>query len=206
MPNRRCGLRNQSTSTPSSATRFSTPLAPMIDVFTAPDRISAPTITTKTWKPSRSSCGPARFIARPPIRLSYVVLPDAVGDDHHGEQRDQPGRDHRVGADDVGRDLQILQLGRGDLAVDLRQRLEAAHGQQRVAEGDHHRHERNLRPEGALEPAQRLVGEAADWKATEPAASSTLSFSSSVIGHQISSITTITVVTCMMRSALPLDS
>ena len=36
VPNLLCGLRNQSSSTPSSATRFRTPLAPMIDVFTAP--------------------------------------------------------------------------------------------------------------------------------------------------------------------------
>ncbi len=55
VPKRLCGLRNQASSTPSSATRFSTPLAPMIDVFTAPERINTPTITTKMWKPSRSS-------------------------------------------------------------------------------------------------------------------------------------------------------
>ncbi len=54
VPYLRCGLRNQGSRTPSSATRFSTPLAPMMDVFTAPDRISPPTITTKMWKPSRS--------------------------------------------------------------------------------------------------------------------------------------------------------
>ncbi len=51
---RLCGLRNQGTSTPSSATRFSTPLAPMIEVFTAPARINPPTITTKMWNPRRS--------------------------------------------------------------------------------------------------------------------------------------------------------
>ena len=51
VPKRLCGLRNQSSSTPSSARRFSTPLAPMIEVFTAPERISTPTTTTKTWKP-----------------------------------------------------------------------------------------------------------------------------------------------------------
>ena len=49
VPKRLCGLRNQSSSTPSSATRFITPLAPIMDVFTAPERISTPTITTKIW-------------------------------------------------------------------------------------------------------------------------------------------------------------
>jgi len=47
VPKRLCGARNQGTSTPSSATRFSTPLAPMMDVFTAPARIKPPTMTTK---------------------------------------------------------------------------------------------------------------------------------------------------------------
>ena len=60
LPKRLCGLRNQSSSTPSSATRFITPLAPMIEVFTAPDRISTPTVTTKMWKQSSSSGGPTR--------------------------------------------------------------------------------------------------------------------------------------------------
>ena len=44
VPNLRCGLRNQSSRTPSSATRFSTPFTPMSEVFTAPARISTPTI------------------------------------------------------------------------------------------------------------------------------------------------------------------
>jgi hypothetical protein len=39
-----CGFLNQSVSTPSSETRLSTPLEPMIAVFTAPDRISVPAI------------------------------------------------------------------------------------------------------------------------------------------------------------------
>ena len=70
VPNWWCGCRNQSGSTPSSATRLSTPFEPMIAVFTAPDRISVPTSTTKPWNSRRSGSGPTRYIESPPIRLS----------------------------------------------------------------------------------------------------------------------------------------
>ena len=42
----------------------------MMEVFTAPDKISAPTNTTKAWNAKRSGIGPARCIANPPIMLS----------------------------------------------------------------------------------------------------------------------------------------
>ena len=70
VPKRRCGFWNQGSSTPSSATRFITPLAPMMDVLTAPERINTPTITTKMWKASLSSSGPIRCVVRPPKRFS----------------------------------------------------------------------------------------------------------------------------------------
>src|ERR1041385_6139040 len=44
-----------------------------MDVFTAPDKISPPTITTKIWKLRRSRYGPLRFMARPPIRLLMYI-------------------------------------------------------------------------------------------------------------------------------------
>ena len=70
VPKRTCGLRNQSGSTPSSATRLSTPLEPMIEVLTAPDRIRKPTTTTKPLSNSRAVTGPTICMARPPRRLS----------------------------------------------------------------------------------------------------------------------------------------
>ena len=69
MPNRRCGFRNHSVSTPSSDTRLSTPLEPTIAVLAAPARIRNPTTTTKAWNSSRSHSGPTRCIASPEIRL-----------------------------------------------------------------------------------------------------------------------------------------
>ena len=70
VPKRLCGLRNQSVSTPSSDTRFSTPFDPTIAVFTAPARIRKPTTTTNAWNARRSGSGPTTFIASPEIRLS----------------------------------------------------------------------------------------------------------------------------------------
>src|SRR5258707_280188 len=70
VPNRLCGCRNHALSTPSSETRFSTPLEPTMAVFTAPARIRVPTTTTKPWNIRRTINGPSRFIASPPIRFS----------------------------------------------------------------------------------------------------------------------------------------
>ncbi len=71
VPKVRCGLRNQRGRTPSSATRFSTPLAPTIDVLTAPARIRDPTPTTRVLSASLAHRGPTTCIASPEIRLSW---------------------------------------------------------------------------------------------------------------------------------------
>ena len=73
------GLRNHGTSTPSSATRFNTPFAPMMEVFTAPARIRPPTKTTNMWKIKRTMYGPLKFIASPPIRLATYFGRSASG-------------------------------------------------------------------------------------------------------------------------------
>ena len=61
--------------------------------------------------------------------------------------------DHHAGA------LQVLHLRHLDLAVDLRQRLLAAHRQNRVAEADEDRDRGERRPDRPLQPAERVVGE-----------------------------------------------
>ena len=71
MPYRGCGLRNQSGSTPSSDTRFSTPLEPTIAVLTAPGQDQEADDDDQGVEDQPApSCGPMTFIARPPIRLS----------------------------------------------------------------------------------------------------------------------------------------
>src|SRR5262249_27656229 len=64
------GRRNQSVRTPSSETRLSTPLDPIIDVLMAPERIRNPTTTTNSRKASFSACGPTMYMAMPAMRLS----------------------------------------------------------------------------------------------------------------------------------------
>src|SRR6266702_6410259 len=56
------------------------------------------------------------------------------GNQHGSEQRGPTGEDEAVDRDDNCRALQIFELGMLDLAVNLRQALLAAHGQDRVAE------------------------------------------------------------------------
>ena len=75
-------------------------------------------------------------------QVVHVLRTHRIRDDHSGEQRDHTGADQRVDADQSARAPQILQLGVGDLAVDLRQRFEPAHREQRVAERNHEGDER----------------------------------------------------------------
>ena len=87
------------------------------------------------------------------------LRPGRIGNDHHGEERDQRREEHAVDEDHAAGALQILELGMGDFAVDLRQRFEAAHGEQRVAQADQDRDDGDGRRHRALQPAQRIVGE-----------------------------------------------
>ena len=69
--------------------------------------------------------------------VGIVLHADFIGDQQHGQEADA-GREHdAVDEDDEGRLLEIGQLGRLDLAIDLGQGLLAAHGQDRMAEGQH---------------------------------------------------------------------
>ena len=68
--------------------------------------------------------------------VGVVLHADFVGNQQHGQEGDA-GRQHQaVDEDDERRLLEIRQLRRFDLAIDLGQRLLAAHGQDRMAEGD----------------------------------------------------------------------
>ena len=88
------------------------------------------------------------------------VLPaHAVRDDHHREHRNHTGAEHGVDAHQVAGIHQVLHLRIGNFAVDLGQGLEAAHGEQGVAEGDDDRDRADLRPDGTVEPAERVFAE-----------------------------------------------
>ena len=83
-----------------------------------------------------------------------VTAARRIRDDHHREERDQGGEDGAVKEDDGAGAFQILQLGRRDLAIHLRQGLEAAHGEQRVPQADQNGEESDVRGDGSLQPAQ----------------------------------------------------
>src|ERR1035437_1060174 len=88
-----------------------------------------------------------------------VLGPRGIGDEHHGEERNQRGKDHTVGEDHKAGALQVQQLGGGDFAVALRQGPLAAHGEEGVAKADHDGDGGDGGTDGALEPADGLVGE-----------------------------------------------
>ena len=69
-------------------------------------------------------------------QVGEVVRPHVVGDDHHREERNQRREQQAVDENHQPGFFQVLQLGMLDLAVDLGQRLFAAHGQHGVAEAN----------------------------------------------------------------------
>ena len=139
MPNRRWGFRNQSGRTPSSETRFKTPLEPTIAVLTAPERIRKPTNTTSAFNDNRAQYGPTTFIARPPIKLPpYFATRGPSGMIITAKKLISDGECQTIDKDDERGLLEIEELGAFHLAIDLRERLLAAHRQDRVAEGDRH--------------------------------------------------------------------
>ena len=81
------------------------------------------------------------------------------GDQHGGQQRGAAGKDQAVDGDDDRGALQVLELGVLDLAIDLRQALLAAHGQDGVAEGHENAEQAEDRQAAALQESQRVVAE-----------------------------------------------
>jgi len=66
-----CGRRNQSGSTPSSATRLRNAIRADDRSVDRTDRIKNPTKTTNALSHEQQPSGPSIFIARPPIQLSW---------------------------------------------------------------------------------------------------------------------------------------
>ncbi len=177
----------------------------MIDVFTAPDKNQHAHDHHEDVEREAQQVRPGQVHREAAEQVVHVFAADRVGNDHAGEQRDHAGADHGVDADHVAGVAQVLQLGIGDLAVNLRQRFESAHGEQRVAERDDDRHGADLRPEGSVEPAERVRAEMQIARERR-GRNLNLRRQQQRDGAPDQEHTTITVVICMMRSALPLDS
>src|ERR1019366_4125568 len=95
-----------------------------------------------------------------PAEQVVDVLPArGVGDDHDGEHGDETGAEDGIDAYQVAGVNQVLHLGVGDFAINLGEGLEAAHGEQGVAEGDDHGDGAYFWPNGAVEPAEGVFAE-----------------------------------------------
>ena len=66
--------------------------------------------------------------------IPEVLVPNAVGNDHNGEERSQGSKEKRIDSDYHCSLFQISQLGMRDFAVHLSQGFFATHGQHRMAE------------------------------------------------------------------------
>ncbi len=92
--------------------------------------------------------------------VAVVGHADAVGDDHDGEERHQRGQEQAVDENDEPGTEKVLQLGRRDFAVDLRERLLTRHREDRMPERDHYSDcADGPRAGQMLEPSERFVGE-----------------------------------------------
>ncbi len=92
--------------------------------------------------------------------------PHRVRNQHHRQQRADAGKDEAIDRNDDRRALQVLELGMLNLAIDLRQRLFAAHRQHRMTEShdDAEQAQRRGRA-GVLQKAERILAEVQRWTA-----------------------------------------
>jgi len=87
-----------------------------------------------------------------------ILHADFVGDQEHRQERDGRGQPQTVDEHDERRLLEVPQLGRLDLAVDLGQRLLAAHRQDRVPESDQDAEKADLpHPVSAVQPPECVL-------------------------------------------------
>jgi len=85
-----------------------------------------------------------------PDQIVEVFRPLGVGNEHHGEERDRGSKQQAIKNDHEAGPPQVFEFRRFDLAVDLRQRFEATHGQQRVSEADQPGDRRDRRRPGTF--------------------------------------------------------
>ena len=159
VPNRGCGWRNQSESTPSSETRFK-------HAVRAHDgRVHGAGKNQRSHHHHEHVEDQARQKRAGEVhgqaadQILEILRPHFVGDDHHREEGNQRREDHAVNENDQRGLLQVRQLGMLDFAVHLRERFFSAHGQHGVAQPDEHGRERDqLGNVDAVEPAQGILG------------------------------------------------
>src|ERR1035437_6035534 len=100
------------------------------------------------------------FISKAANQVVKEVLARRIGNDHHRKEGNERGKDHAVNEDDQPGLLQVGQLGMLDFAIDLGERLLAAHSQDGVPEGDENPQQADRVGKAAVtQPSQRVGGE-----------------------------------------------
>ena len=84
-------------------------------------------------------------------QIAEILGTHVIGNDHDREERRKRGKQQRVNADHNRSFFQVPQLGVGDLAIDLRQGLFAAHRQHGMTEADEHDEHRQMADPAVLQ-------------------------------------------------------
>src|SRR5437867_3373723 len=90
-------------------------------------------------------------------KIVLVQHPRGIGNNVTRQERDDTRRHHRKYADNISRDLQILQFGSFDLSIYLRQRFKSAHGKKRMPERDDDGENPKLNHSASVEPAAAIL-------------------------------------------------
>src|SRR5271163_955989 len=93
---------------------------------------------------------------QPADKIFQKALTHVVRNDHHREKRDQRSKHQAVNKNNRTGLFQVGQLGVFDIAINLGERLFAAHGQHGMAERDEYRNDaEHVRKATVGQPAQR---------------------------------------------------
>ncbi len=92
-------------------------------------------------------------------QVVHILRPDGIRNNHRGQQSNDASRNHGVNANDVRGDLEVLQLRRRNLTIDLSQRFKSAHCENRVAEGNDNGHRGDLNPGPPCKPSEIMFTE-----------------------------------------------
>src|SRR5438093_13099427 len=88
-----------------------------------------------------------------------VILANRIRNDQRRQQDDPAGRNGCICADDVAGDLETLQLGIFDLAINLRKSFESAHRKYGMAKCDDDGNHGDRWPQRSFEPTQAFLAE-----------------------------------------------
>ncbi len=157
VPNLRCGLRNQSVRTPSSATRFRTPLAPMMRCVHRAGENQHADQHDEGLECETQPVGSGKVERQAANQIVQILAALGIRNQHHGKEGNQRREHQAVNENHEAGAFQILQFWRGDFTIYLCETFLAAHREERMSRADQHHQKRHVNGTCALEPAQRFV-------------------------------------------------